>query len=59
MITTITASGPSWRPTSMAAHTAVPLEPPTRMPSSRESRRAVKKLSRSDTITTRSATVRS
>ena len=59
MSTTTTASGPRERPTFMAAHTAVPVEPPTRMPSSLVTMRAVRNESRSLTFTTWSTTSRS
>ena len=51
MSVAIVASGPKRFATSSIAHTAVPPEPPTRMPSSRASRRAVRNESRSETVT--------
>ena len=49
MVTTV-ASGPKRWATCSIAQTAVPPEPPTRMPSSRARRRAVRKESRSETV---------
>jgi hypothetical protein len=50
MIVTSVALGPKRCATRSIAQTAVPPEPPTRMPSSRASRRAVRKESRSETV---------
>ena len=59
MITTMDLPGPSSRATSSAPNTAVPVEPPEKIPSSRARRRAVRKESRSETLRTSSITEKS
>ena len=59
MITTTTFPGPRRRATSSAPWTAVPAEPPEKMPSRRASWRTVTKESRSETSITSSMTEKS